>query len=84
MAGFDRPRLELGAKLGVLLPTIQSPRENHPMNIIPKSVGSILILGALAGCAGDDGDAARVEHAAQRRASPDQDRRRSTGRQDRE
>jgi hypothetical protein len=25
------------------------------MNIIPKSVGSILILGALAGCAGDDG-----------------------------
>jgi hypothetical protein len=27
------------------------------MNIIPKSVGSILILGALAGCAGDDGAA---------------------------
>jgi hypothetical protein len=25
------------------------------MNIIPKSVGTILILGALAGCAGDDG-----------------------------
>jgi hypothetical protein len=31
--------------------------ENHPMKIIPKSVGSILILGALAGCAGDDGAA---------------------------
>jgi hypothetical protein len=27
------------------------------MRIIPKSVGSILILGALAGCAGDDGAA---------------------------
>jgi hypothetical protein len=27
------------------------------MNIIPKSVGTILILGALAGCAGDDGAA---------------------------
>jgi hypothetical protein len=25
------------------------------MNIIPRSVGTILILGALAGCAGDDG-----------------------------
>jgi hypothetical protein len=27
------------------------------MSIIPKSVGSLLILGALAGCAGDDGAA---------------------------